>query len=161
MLHSIFLILLSHTTEHSIFVNDHCAGFCHLVTFFNYKFVYREHILWQKITSERMKLFRIMWAMLFIVQNIEARQKIVSPRSSFWAVFSKAGVYTIWPVSRSSGYRSLRAGQCSCLAWANFLNKNVPLPSYIFKLLLYFSPFSPSSCSNVLSQTAAVHAKHF
>lgn len=69
------LELSSHKPEHSISVDDHCAEFCHLLTFFSITNLYLGNILWQKITYQKTKhKLRIVLAMWFVAQNTEARQ---------------------------------------------------------------------------------------
>jgi len=105
---------LSHKKEHSVFVGDHCAEFCHLFTFYLNTDLYMGNILWQKITSQLTKLFRIMGAMWFIVQNIDGRKGYFGSQSlGQYPSRQRDLLKSVCPTSLSSGYQALTARQCS------------------------------------------------
>lgn len=52
------------------------------------------NIMWQEITPQKTKLFRIPWARWLVVQNTEARQERIFQRSKLWTTSFKAGGLT-------------------------------------------------------------------
>lgn len=73
----------------NIFVDDHCVEFCHPFPFFLMTDLSMGSIMRQKITPEKMKLFRIPWARLCRTQSISevrALDNILQGRGTDWIV---------------------------------------------------------------------------